>query len=159
MAKSKRVSAGLLLYRRNGQSIECFIAHPGGPFWRNREEGAWTIPKGLVEEDEEHLEAAIREFREETGVEPRGPYHELGWIRLKSGKVIHAWAWEGDADADGIRSNMARQEWPRGSGRWITYPEVDRCGWFLPHRARQLVNPAQSELITRLERLLAAGDE
>lgn len=157
MAKSKRVSAGLLLYRRKGRSIECFIAHPGGPFWRNREEGAWTIPKGLVEEDEAHLEAAIREFREETGLEPEGPYQELGWIRLKSGKVIHAWAWEGDADPQTIRSNSARQEWPRGSGRWISYPEVDRCGWYSAERARELVNPAQSELITRLEKMLA-GD-
>lgn len=154
MAKSKRVSAGLLLYRRSANGIECFIAHPGGPFWRNRDEGAWTIPKGLVEEDEEHLEAAIREFREETGLEPKGPYQELGWIRLKSGKVIHAWAWEGDADPETIQSNTARQEWPRGSGRWISYPEVDRCGWYSAERARELVNPAQSELITRLEKML-----
>ncbi|HUE96364.1 MAG TPA: NUDIX domain-containing protein [Longimicrobiaceae bacterium] len=158
MAKSKRVSAGLLLYRRRDRELECFIAHPGGPFWRNRHEGAWTIPKGLVEADEEHLTAAIREFREETGVEPKGPFQALGWIRLKSGKVIHAWAWEGDADPAAIRSNTARQEWPRASGRWISYPEVDRCGWFAPDEAKRLMNPAQAELVTRLQRLLGDGD-
>lgn len=159
MSNRKRVSAGLLLFRRADQGLECFIAHPGGPFWRNRHEGAWTIPKGLVEDDEEHLAAAIREFTEETGIEPQGPFHELGSIRLKSGKVIHAWAWEGDADAGSIRSNMAQQEWPRGSGRWITYPEIDRCGWYPPAEAMKLVNPAQAELITRLERLLLEQPE
>ena len=157
MATRKRISAGLLLYRRSGGKLECFIAHPGGPFWRNRHEGAWTIPKGIVEPEEEHLDAAIREFTEETGLEPRGPFQELGSIRLKSGKVIHAWAWEGNADAAAIRSNTARQEWPRGSGRWITYPEIDRAGWFSAAEAKRLVNPAQSELITRLEALLEDG--
>jgi predicted NUDIX family NTP pyrophosphohydrolase len=149
-----KVSAGLLLFRRSGDLIEYFLAHPGGPFWRNRHEGAWTIPKGLMEENEEPLAAARREFFEETGVEPSGPFLELGSVRLKSGKVIHAWAWEGDADAAGIRSNEARLEWPRGSGRWITYPEVDSCGWFASEEARKLLNPSQAGLIERLERLL-----
>lgn len=154
MGKRKRVSAGLLLYRSGEEGLECFIAHPGGPFWRNRNTGAWTIPKGIVEQDEELLAAAIREFTEETAIQPEGPYHSLGSVRLKSGKTIHAWAWEGDADAAAIRSNTARMEWPRKSGRWITYPEIDRCGWFRPEDARALMNPAQAELIDRLETLL-----
>jgi predicted NUDIX family NTP pyrophosphohydrolase len=102
--------------------------------------------------------AAGREFFEETGVEASGPFLELGSVRLKSGKVIHAWAWEGDADAAGIRSNEARLEWPRGSGRWITYPEVDSCGWFPSEEARRLLNPSQAGLIERLERLLETQD-
>ena len=100
------------------------------------------------------LNQARREFFEETGVEATGPFLELGSVRLKSGKVIHAWAWEGDADAAAIRSNEARLEWPRGSGRWITYPEVDSCGWFASAEARKLLNPSQAGLIERLERLL-----
>ena len=152
-----RVSAGLLLYRRRDGALEVFIAHPGGPFWKNREEGAWTIPKGQVEAGEEPLAAAIREFVEETGIQPTGPFHEMGFIKQKAGKVVHAWAWEGDADADAIESNMTSLEWPRGSGRRITYPEVDRCGWFAPDRARALMNPAQAELIARLEGHLLDG--
>jgi predicted NUDIX family NTP pyrophosphohydrolase len=107
-----------------------------------------------MEANEEPLEAAQREFREETGFEAAGPFLELGSVRLKSGKIIHAWAWEGDADAASIRSNIARLEWPRGSGRWITYPEVDRCGWFGGVEARNLLNPSQAGLIERLERLI-----
>ena len=146
----------MLLFRRSEGELECFLAHPGGPFWRNRHEGAWTIPKGLVEEDEIPIDAAVREFREETGIEPRPPYRELGSVRLKSGKTVHAWAWEGDADAAAIQSNLARLEWPRGSGRWITYPEVDRCGWFSAREARSLINASQAELIDRLEAQLGA---
>ena len=130
MSKRANVSAGLLLFRRMGSDLEVFLAHPGGPFWRRRDEGAWTIPKGILEVGEEPLDGAIREFGEETGLTPSGPYIPLGSVRQKSGKVVHAWAWEGDADASAIRSNEARIEFPRGSGRWITHPEVDRCGWF-----------------------------
>jgi predicted NUDIX family NTP pyrophosphohydrolase len=144
------VSAGLLLFRRGAG-----LAHPGGPFWRDRDTGAWTIPKGIVNEGEELLAAARREFEEETGLRPSEPFLPLGSVRQKAGKVVHAWAWEGDADADRITSNSARTEWPPGSGRWITYPEVDRCAWFTPAAARQRINPAQAELIGRLEQLLA----
>ena len=157
MAKSDKTSAGLLLFRRGPDGIELFLAHPGGPFWRRTEEGAWSIPKGLIEKGEEPLEAAIREFQEETGYEPSGPYIELGSIRQKAGKVVHAWAWEGDADPALIRSNMAQVEWPRGSGRWISYPEVDRCEWYSPEEARRLINAAQAKLIDRLEECLALG--
>jgi predicted NUDIX family NTP pyrophosphohydrolase len=143
------VSAGLLLYRRT-PGLEVFLAHPGGPFWRGREAGAWTIPKGVVASDEEILAAARREFEEETGIVPREPFIPLGRVRQKAGKVVHAWAWEGDADPARVVSNVARAEWPRGSGRWLSYPEVDRCDWFDPDRARALINPAQAELIDRL---------
>ena len=97
------------------------------------------------------LAAACREFEEETGIRPRGPFLPLGSIRQKAGKVVHAWAWKGDADAARVTSNSARSEWPPGSGRWITYPEVDRCAWFDPAAARVRINPAQAELIGRLE--------
>ena len=148
-------SAGLLLFRRRGGALEVFLAHPGGPFWKNKDAGAWTIPKGLVDEGEELLDAARREFREETGVEPAGPFLPLGEIRQKAGKRVHAWAWEGDVDAAAVTSNEMRTEWPRGSGRWLTFPEVDRCAWFAPAEARARLNPAQAELVARLEALLA----
>jgi predicted NUDIX family NTP pyrophosphohydrolase len=148
------LSAGLLLFRRGEAGLAVFLAHPGGPFWRNRDAGAWTIPKGVVNEGETLLEAACREFEEETGVHPRGPFLPLGSVRQKAGKVVHAWAWEGDADPAGVTSNSTRVEWPPGSGRWIAYPEVDRCAWFDPAAARVRINPAQAELIDRLQRLL-----
>lgn len=149
------VSAGLLLFRRSPRGLELLLAHPGGPFWRDRDIGAWTIPKGVVDEGEELLDAARREFAEETGFTPVGPFLSLGNIRQKGGKVVHAWAWEGDADAGAIVSNTTRIEWPPGSGRWVTYPEVDRCGWFDPASARERMNPAQAELVGRLESILS----
>lgn len=157
MAAAANLSAGLLLFRRREGTLEIFLAHPGGPFWRDRDAGAWTIPKGLVEEGEDHLAAAIREFAEETGIEPQAPFIPLGRIRQKGGKVVHAWAWEGDADPALIVSNNTRSEWPRGSGRWFEYPEVDRCAWFDAGNARVRINAAQAELIDRLEAALAEG--
>jgi len=154
MAKRSNVSAGLLLFRRHKGELEVFLAHPGGPFWKDRDLGAWTIPKGLVEIGENPLAAAAREFEEETGVSPDGPFLPLGSVRQKAGKLVHAWAWEGEADPRQVRSNLMRAEWPRGSGRWLTFPEVDRCEWFDAHGARQKINPAQSELIDRLEATL-----
>ena len=153
------ISAGLLLFRRSARTggLELFLAHPGGPFWAGRDAGSWTIPKGIVDEGEALLDGACREFQEETGIVPLPPFLELGSIRQKAGKVVHAWAWEGDADADSIHSNEARAEWPRGSGRWITYPEVDRCGWFGAAEARAKLNSAQAELVARLEALLGDG--
>ena len=155
MRKRSNVSAGLLLFRRREHHLEFFLAHPGGPFWRNRDAGAWTIPKGLVEEQEDPLLAAQREFQEETGIRAQAPFISLGSIRQKAGKTVSAWAWEGDADASRTTSNVMRSEWPRGSGRWIEFPEVDRCDWFEPQAAREKINPAQVELIDRLETLLA----
>jgi predicted NUDIX family NTP pyrophosphohydrolase len=152
---SAKASAGLLLYRRPSGKLELFLAHPGGPFWHNREAGAWTIPKGVAEAGEDLLATARREFEEETGVRAVGPFLPLGSIRQKAGKVVHAWAWEGEADPDRVTSNTMRTEWPRGSGHLITFPEVDRCAWFDPDAARQKINPAQAEFIDRLEEALS----
>ena len=155
----KRESAGLLLYRRTAEGLEVFLAHLGGPFWKGRDAGAWTIPKGEVDAGEEPLAAAVREFEEETGIRPNGPFLSLGSVRQKAGKLVHAWAWEGDADADAVRSNEVRAEWPRGSGKWLVFPEVDRCAWFSRSAAREKINPAQAELIDRLEAALAESAE
>ncbi len=155
--KAPNVSAGLLLFRRTPEALELFLAHPGGPFWRDRDAGAWTIPKGIVEAGEDLLAAACREFNEETGLTPREPFLPLGSVRQKAGKVVHAWAWEGDADPALVSSNSMRTEWPRGSGHWIVFPEVDRCAWFDPDAARERINPAQAEFIDRLVALLAEG--
>jgi predicted NUDIX family NTP pyrophosphohydrolase len=100
---------------------------------------------------EDLLAAACREFEEETGITPRGPFISLGAVRQKAGKLVHAWGWEGDADPVQVTSNTMKAEWPRGSGRWLTFPEVDRCAWFPPQLARQKLNPAQAELVDRLE--------
>ena len=157
MAKRQNASAGLLLFRRSGPGLEVFLAHPGGPFWRDRDLGAWTVPKGLLEEGEDPLAAAVREFMEETEIRPEGPFLPLGSVRQKAGKLVYAWAWEGDADPGRTKSNTMRAEWPRGSGRWLTFPEVDRCEWFDARTARRKINPAQAELIDRLEATLS-GD-
>ena len=154
MAKRSNVSAGLLLFRRPCDELEVFLAHPGGPFWEARDLGAWTVPKGLVERGEDPLAAATREFEEETGICPEGPFVPLGSVRQKAGKLVHAWAWAWEADARRVRSNTMRAEWPRGLGRWLTFPEVDRCEWFDAGRAREKINVAQAELIDRLRATL-----
>jgi predicted NUDIX family NTP pyrophosphohydrolase len=151
----RNISAGLLLYRRPLGGLELFLAHPGGPFWRGRDLGAWTIPKGQVDLGEKLLDTARREFEEETGIVPREPFLSLGSVRQKAGKLIHAWAWEGDADPAAIVSNTTSCEWPRGSGRSLTFPEVDRCAWFEPAAARTRLNPAQAELVDRIEAALS----
>ena len=155
-SRRRNVSAGLLLYRRGARGLEVFLAHPGGPFWADRETGAWTIPKGMIDEGEDPLAAARREFREETGIEAPGPFVPLGSVRQKAGKTVHAWAWEGDADPATVTSNETRTEWPRGSGRWITYPEVDRCAWFTVEEASVKMNPAQAELLGRLSSIVGS---
>ncbi|MFL5243047.1 MAG: NUDIX domain-containing protein [Gemmataceae bacterium] len=155
MASRSSSSAGLLLFRRSPNGLEVFLAHPGGPFWAKRDAGAWSIPKGLLEDGEEPLAAACREFVEETGIRPQGPFLDLGAVVQKAGKTVHAWAWEGDADPASVRSKMVRTEWPKGSGRWLSFPEVDRCAWFDTAIARENMIAAQSEFIGRLE--LALG--
>jgi predicted NUDIX family NTP pyrophosphohydrolase len=146
----QRESAGLLLFRRCAGSIEVLLAHPGGPFWAGRDAGAWTIPKGGIHHDEEPLAAAVREFTEETGFVPAPPYVPLGAIRQRSGKIVHAWAFEGDCDPAALVSNTVETEWPPRSGKRIAVPEIDRAQFFGLAEARQLINVAQVELIERL---------
>jgi predicted NUDIX family NTP pyrophosphohydrolase len=144
-------SAGILLYRRLGGRSEVLLVHPGGPFWSRRDEGAWSIPKGEYEDGEDPLEAAQREFEEELGrAAPDGEPLDLGEIRQKSGKLVHAWALEGDLDPDEITSNTFTLEWPPRSGRMREFPEVDRAGWFTLEHARDKLNPAQVALLERL---------
>ena len=155
MAKQDRVSAGLLMYRMRDGQLEVFLAHPGGPLFRNKDEGHWSIPKGEIESDEELLAAAIREFEEETGLEPRGDFIELDAIKQKGGKIVHAWAFPGEWDeARPLQSNMFELEWPPRSGKIQRFPEIDRIGFFsIPH-ARQKLKEAQHPFLDRLQEAL-----
>lgn len=152
-----RVSAGLLLHRRRAAALEVLLVHPGGPYFRNKDLGAWTIPKGEAEPGEALLEVARREFREETGHEPEGPFVELPAIRQKSGKWVHAWAVEGDFDPSRLRSNTFVLEWPPRSGKQVTFPEVDRAEFFGLAAAREKINIAQVLWLDELARRLGAG--
>ena len=125
--------------------------HPGGPFWAKKDLGAWSIPKGEHEDEEDGLATALREFREETGTEvPQENLADLGSIRQRGGKVVQAWAAEGDLDADAVRSNTFTMEWPPRSGNQLEFPEVDRAAWFSLEEARERINPAQVEFLDRL---------
>jgi len=146
-------SAGLLLYRRRDRELEVLLVHPGGPYWTNKDAGAWTIPKGELGEGETPLETARRELVEETGIHPSGPLVGLGAIRQKGGKLVHAWALEHDVDAAGIVSNTFELEWPPRSGRRQAFPEVDQARWFSLDEARRRINPAQAAFIDALARL------
>ena len=158
-AVSHKESAGLLLFRRcDGGPLEVLLAHPGGPFWKDRDEGAWTIPKGGIHPGEDPLDTAIREFTEETGFTPRGPFLPLGSVVQRSGKIVHAWAFEGDCDPARLTSNTTTTEWPPRSGRRIEIPEIDRGAFFTIDRARLAMNVAQVELLHRLEAALAERD-
>jgi predicted NUDIX family NTP pyrophosphohydrolase len=146
-----KASAGILLFRKRDGALEVLLVHPGGPVWAGRDAGAWSIPKGEYSADEDPLAAARREFEEELGTPPPdGETDDLGEIRQKSGKVVHAFALEGDLDADSIASNTFELEWPPKSGRMLEIPEVDRAGWFAIEQAQEKINPAQFELIQRL---------
>ena len=147
-------SAGILLYRFHGQELQVFLVHPGGPFWVRRDEGAWTIPKGLIEEGEELLAAARREFREETGLEVTGECLALGRLRQPSGKLVHAWAREQDIDPAKLKSNHFTLEWPKCSGVTREYPEVDRGEWFTIEEARRKILKGQAGFLDRLEAML-----
>jgi predicted NUDIX family NTP pyrophosphohydrolase len=150
-----RVSAGLLMFRRKGDAPQVLLAHPGGPLWAKKDLGAWTIPKGEGAPDEDLLATARREFEEETGFRPQGPFHPLGRVKQKSGKVVYAWAFEGDVEPAALRSNTFSMEWPPRSGQRPDFPEVDRAEFFDIAEARRRINPAQAELLDALERLLA----
>jgi predicted NUDIX family NTP pyrophosphohydrolase len=144
-------SAGILLYQRTGGELQVLLAHPGGPFWRQRDDGAWTIPKGEFDPDDETPEnAARREFREELGVEAVGALQPLGEIVQKGGKQVIAFALEGDFDVATLRSNTFDVEWPPRSGRVQTFPEVDKVEWMTLSTARRKILPAQAVLLDRL---------
>ena len=147
-------SAGLLLFRHEAGALLVLLAHPGGPFWRRKDLGAWSIPKGELLAGEDPEAAALREFAEELGAAPAGPLVPLGTIVQRGGKRVHAFAAEGDFDVATMRSNTFAMEWPPRSGRMQSFPEVDRAEWFAPEVARQKLLPAQAELIDRLERTL-----
>ena len=148
-------SAGLLMFRRKKGELEVFLAHPGGPFWVKKDDGAWTIPKGEHNPGEAALEAARREFHEETGFTADGPFLELGSITQAGGKVVTAWACEGDCDPAKLVSNACEIEWPPRSGRSLSIPEVDRGAWFDLEEAAQKIKSTQKPLLERLREAIS----
>jgi predicted NUDIX family NTP pyrophosphohydrolase len=147
-------SAGILLYRQKNGQLQVFLVHPGGPFFKNKDLGAWSIPKGEILNDEDPLAAAKREFLEETGQAVTGQFIKLEPVVLKSRKVVHAWAVEGDIDHETIESNLFELEWPPKSGRKQSFPEIDRAAWFELDEARLKINSAQAAFIDNLERVI-----
>jgi predicted NUDIX family NTP pyrophosphohydrolase len=145
-----KTSAGILLYRIKKAQLEVFLVHPGGPFWKNKNEGAWSIPKGEYENGDDALEAARREFKEETGTDIDGEFRPLKPVKLKSGKRITAWAVQGDIDAETVVSNTCTVEWPPRSGKQMEIPEVDRGEWFGMAEAKQKINIGQVALLEEL---------
>ena len=149
-------SYGILIYRRREGRLEVLLIHPGGPFWKNKDDGAWSIPKGGANAGEEPLQCARREFEEELGCCPPQSLIDLSPIRQKGGKVVHAWACEGDFDPAKLKSNLFEMEWPPKSGKRAEFPEVDRCAWFDLPTARVKINSAQAAFLADLERQLDA---
>ena len=148
-------SAGLLVYRGAGESLELLLVHPGGPFWAKKDDGAWFIPKGEIEAGEEPLQTARREFKEELGLDPPGGTPlALGTVKNKGGKLIYAWALPGDLNLDGFHSNTFQVEWPPRSGKMRAFPEVDRALYFGVQAAAQKLHPAEQPLLARLLELL-----
>jgi len=147
-------SAGILLYRKADNQLQVFLVHPGGPFFKNKDDGAWSIPKGEFLDDEDALAAAKREFEEETGQVIAGDFKKLSPIKIKSGKIIHAWAVEGDIDHEIIVSNLFEMEWPPRSGKMASFAEVDRAAWFGLQTAKAKINQGQVKLIEELEGII-----
>lgn len=143
------------MYRRRGDAVEVFLVHPGGPYWAKKDKGAWTVPKGEYDQNEDALAAARREFEEETGIQPSGEMEELGTVKQKSGKVIRAWAFAGNCDPAQMKSNTCEIEWPPRTGRYITIPEVDAGRWFGLEEARAYIREEQRALLDALNRLVA----
>ncbi len=150
----KKQSAGILVFRKKKDEIKVFLVHPGGPYWRNKDAGAWSIPKGEFNNNEDTLDAAKREFLEETGVSISGQFIELQPIKLKSGKTVFAWAIEIDIDAETIVSNVFELEWPPRSGQMQSFPEVDKGAWFSMEEAKEKINMMQINLLEQLEERL-----
>jgi len=146
----RKASAGLLLYRNAAGGLEVLLVHPGGPYWARKDIGAWSIPKGEIEPGEEALAAARREFEEETGASVEGTFLLLPSVKLRSGKVVHAWAIEADFDAAGLRSNLFSMEWPPKSGQQREFPEADRAEWLSIDAARVKIHPGQAPLLDHL---------
>jgi predicted NUDIX family NTP pyrophosphohydrolase len=151
-------SAGLVMYRWKGSQLEVFLVHPGGPFWAKKDLGAWSISKGEHVDGELPLEAAKREFREETGFTAEGVFQELGTVKQAGGKVVSAWAFAGDCDPSKLVSNRCKLEWPPRSGRLIEIPEVDRGGWFSIAEAKERILKSQAPFLERLVSLLSARE-
>lgn len=149
-----KTSAGLIMYRMRSGELEVLLVHPGGPLWANKDAGTWSIPKGEVRPGEDALATAKREFEEETSISPEGQLRPLTPIKQKSGKIVCAWAFEGDCDPSAVRSNVFKMEWPPRSGRQREFPEVDRAAFFDVAEAKRRMNPAQCALVEELERLL-----
>jgi len=145
-----KTSAGLLMFRRRDSNLQVFLVHPGGPFWKKRDAGAWSIPKGEYQEGEDLLETAKREFQEETGIKAHGEFITLGQTKQSGGKVVSAWAFEGDCSPAEVRSNMFSMEWPPNSGQQSEFPEVDRADWFELNQARTYILKGQLVFLTRL---------
>jgi predicted NUDIX family NTP pyrophosphohydrolase len=152
----EKVSAGLLMYRFQNEQLEVLLVHPGGPFWKNKDAGAWTIPKGELQEGEEPLLAARREFEEELGIAPAGEFVELTAVRQKGGKVVRAWAFEGDCEPTAAASNTFTIEWPPRSGRMATFPEIDQAEFFNLGQAKVKINAAQASLLEELRAKVAS---
>ena len=149
-----RISAGLLMYRIHDGKLQVLLAHPGGPYFKNKDEAAWSIPKGEVEGDEDLLETAQREFEEETGITPTGPFIALSAIKQKGGKIVHAWASKSDCDPSAIVSNTFTMEWPPKSRRQVEFPEIDRADFFDVVAAKRKIKAGQEALIEELEGIL-----
>jgi predicted NUDIX family NTP pyrophosphohydrolase len=159
--QTSKVSAGLLLYRKRDDTLEVLLVHPGGPFFRNKDAGAWTIPKGEIAEGEDPFTRAIVEFKEELGCEPhgrcepQGRYADLGSVKQKGGKTVHAWAFKGDLPDDfNLASNTFVMEWPPRSGKTQSFPEIDRAEFFSIEEAKRKINPAQVAFLDRLSEAL-----
>ena len=149
-------TAGLFMCRNTTGGLEFFLVHPGGPYWKNKDTGAWSIPKGLVEPGEALMDAALREFRGETGIEPYGPYISLGWLKTRGGKILHAWAFFGQWDpSSGIVSNHIQIEFPYRSGKYLSIPEVDRASWWSYEEAIAKINPSQAPLLKKTMELMS----
>jgi predicted NUDIX family NTP pyrophosphohydrolase len=158
MAMAKK-SAGILVYRFRNKLVEFFLVHPGGPFWKNKDAGAWSIPKGEFEDNEDPLKAARREFQEETSLPVEGEFILLTPVKQKNGKLVHAWAVEADVDLSAVQSNLFEMEWPPKSGKMQRFPEVDKGGWFDLSEAREKMNTSQFALVEELHRILKSSNK
>lgn len=149
-----KISAGILLYRLNNSDPEVLLVHPGGPFWKKKDKGTWSIPKGEIEPNEDLLQAAIRETEEETGIKSQGKFIALSPLKQKSGKIIHAWALQGNFEPSDFKSNAFEIEWPPKSGKKKAFPEVNETSWFSTGEAKLKIVPGQIPFITELENLI-----